>query len=306
MNGLGAGALQLNHLITFRTLVEVGNFTRAAEALNVTQPAVTQHVHALERHFGVKLVDIVGRRMRLTTAGEFFAEHAERVLAVAATLERDMRAFADVETGELRLGASMTIGSYGLAPIIAAFRRSHPRITLHVRVANTAEIAAAVLDGALSLALVEGTPVDAALEIMPYQADALSIVVPRGHRFAKAGATVSAADLRNETFIAREDGSGTRALFESVLRRAGVEPNVTLMLPTGEGIVQAVEAGLGIAALSSLVTHDAEAVGRLRAIAVRELDFRRTLKLVRLKDVTPSPAAHAFAAIALACGGLSA
>jgi DNA-binding transcriptional LysR family regulator len=216
-----AATFPLSHLTTFRTLVEYGNFTRAAEALGVTQPAVTQHVHALERHFGVKLVDIIGRRMRLTAAGEFFAEHAERMLAVAATLERDMRAFADVETGELRLGATVTIGSYGLAPVIAEFHRAYPRITLHVRVANTAEIAAGVLGGALSLALVEGTLDDDALEIVPYQADELAIVVPRAHRFARAGTSVMPNDLRDEPFVAREEGSGTRALFESVLRRAG-------------------------------------------------------------------------------------
>jgi DNA-binding transcriptional LysR family regulator len=295
MNG---SRLQLSHLTTFRQLVSDGNFTRASESLAISQPAVTQQIHAVERHFGVKLVEIVGRRMHLTDAGTFFAEHAERVLEVTAALERDMRAYAGAERGELRLGATVTIGSYGLAGIVAQFVRSHPRITLTVRVENTQRIAQAVLDGALSLALVEGPVDDPALEIQPYQDDVLELVVSCDHPFARAK-RVRVADLAGEAFVARELGSGTRDLFESVLRSAGIEPRVVLALPTGEGIVQAVEAGVGIAIISSLVTQAAVERGRLRRIALPKLDFRRSFKLVRRKHLTPSPAAQAFAAIAL-------
>jgi DNA-binding transcriptional LysR family regulator len=296
--------VQFAHLATFRELVRHGNYTRAAQALHVTQPAVTQHVRALERHYGVKLVDIVGRRMQLTQAGAFFAEHAERVLDVAATLERDMREFADVESGELRLGATVTIGSYGLAAIVARFHERYPLITLNVRVENTRQIAADVLRGALSLALVEGEVEDSALEVVPYQNDVLTLVVPNGHRFARRKTPVKPSDLAGERFVAREEGSGTRALFETVLRRAGIVPNVVLALPTGEGVTEAVEAGVGIAVVSSLVTRAAVDAGRLRQVDVSALDFRRTLQLVRRKRLTPSPAASAFANIALEFGGL--
>jgi DNA-binding transcriptional LysR family regulator len=295
---------QLAHLVTFRELVAHGNFTRAAEALHVTQPAVTQHVRALEQHYGVKLIDIVGRRMQLTQAGAFFAEHAQRVLDVAAALERDMREFADVESGELRLGATVTIGSYGLAAIVARFHERYPSITLNVRVENTRRIAGDVLHGALSLALVEGEIEDPALDVVPYQKDVLTLVVPNGHRFARRRKPVQPHDLAAERFVAREEGSGTRALFEVVLRRAGIVPNVVLALPTGEGITEAVEAGVGIAVVSSLVTRAAVDAGRLRIVDVAGLDFRRTLQLVRRKRLTPSPAARAFANIALEIGGL--
>jgi DNA-binding transcriptional LysR family regulator len=301
---MSASQAQLAHLATFRELVRHGNFTRAAEALNVTQPAVTQHVRALERHYGVKFFDLIGRRMQLTEAGVFFAEHAERVLEVAATLERDMREFADIESGELRLGATVTIGSYGLAAIVSQFHRRHPRITLDVRVENTRRIADDVLHGVLSLALVEGEIADPALDVVPYQRDVLTLVVPAGHRFARLRRRIVPGDLRAERFVAREEGSGTRALFESVLRDAGVVPEVVLALPTGEGITEAVEAGVGIAIVSALVTRAAVDAGRLRRIEVAGLDFRRTFQLVRRKHLTPSPSAQAFAQIALELGDL--
>jgi DNA-binding transcriptional LysR family regulator len=297
--------LQFVHLATFRELVANGNFTRTAEALHLTQPAVTQHVRALEQHFGVKLVDIVGRRMQLTEAGAFFAEHAARVLDVAAALERDMREFADVESGELRLGATVTIGSYGLAPIVARFHAQFPHVTLNVSVENTRRIAEDVRRGALSLALVEGELDDPALDVVPYQRDVLALVVPRAHRLARLRRPIAPGDLRNERFVAREAGSGTRALFERAMRAAGIVPNVVLALPTGEGIAQAVEAGVGIAVISSLVTRAAVEAGRLRRIDVPQLDFRRSFQLVRMKHLTPSPAAQAFAGIAVELGTAS-
>ncbi|MGH7708907.1 MAG: LysR family transcriptional regulator [Vulcanimicrobiaceae bacterium] len=291
--------LQVSQLITFRALVRERNFTRTAEALRLTQPAVTQQVRALERHFGVTLVDIVGRRMQLTAAGSYLAERAGRLLDGIAGLERNMHEYAEAEIGELRLGATVTIGSYALAGLIARFRARHPRVALDITVENTRRIAAKVVHGELSLAMVEGPLDDPALEITAYQADALTLVVPPAHRLARRRRAVVAAELAGEAFVAREDGSGTRALFESAFHRAGVEPRIVLALPTSEGIVQAVEAGLGIAVVSGLVTRAAVAGGRLREVAVTDLDLRRSFRLVRLKNVTPSPATLAFAAIAL-------
>ncbi|GAC1420130.1 MAG: selenium metabolism-associated LysR family transcriptional regulator [Candidatus Velthaea sp.] len=291
--------LALSQLQTFRQLARDRNFTRAAEALHLTQPAVSQQVRALERHFRVKLVDVAGRRMKLTEAGAFLASRTDLLLAGVAALEHDMREYADAQIGELRLGATVTIGSYGLGSLVARFRRRHPRISLDVRVANTSEIAHGVRTGSLSLALVEGSLVDPALDITPYAPDELVMIAPNEHRFAAAEGPLVPADIGGEAFVAREIGSGTRALFEEVLRGAGVEPNVVLALPTGEGIVQAVEAGVGIAIVSELVTRSAVESGRVRRIALASLDFRRSFRLVRLKDVTASPAALAFAAMVL-------
>lgn len=291
--------LSLVPLATFRRLAAEGNYTRTAEALNLTQPAVTQHVRALESHFGVKLVDIVGRRAVLTDAGRFLAARAESVLGAVGALERDMLEYADVRSGTLRLGATLTIGTYDLPALVAAFRALHPGITLDVTIENTARIVELVRQGDRALALVEGTvEPDEELIVTPYAEDELVVIVHPAHPAAGRG-TVPAATFREEPFVAREEGSGTRLAFERAFRRAGVEPRVVLALPSGEGIVRAAEAGIGAAVLSTRVVAEALAAGRIVRVPVAGLDLQRDFNLVRLRRTTPSPAAQAFTTLVM-------
>jgi DNA-binding transcriptional LysR family regulator len=287
-------AFNLVQLQTFRRLALEGNFTRAAEALNLTQPAVTQHVRALHEHFGVQLVDVAGHRTVLTDAGRFLAERADRLLGSVEALERDMREFADVRAGELRIGATVTIGAYALPALVARFRAAYPAIRLHVDVGNTAAMAVAVKAGRVSLALVEGPLADAELEIEAYADDELVLVVPPSHALAARRRPIAARDLERAAFVMRERGSGTRAQVESALRDAGVTLEIALTLPSGDGIMRAVELGIGVAIVSRLVCDDAVRAGRAIEVRVRDVAFRRTFRVVRLRRQTPSPAAVAF------------
>jgi len=287
-------AFNLIQLQTFRRLALEGNFTRTAEALHLTQPAVTQHVRALQEHFGVPLVDLVGRRSVLTDAGRFLAERVERLLGSVEALERDMREFADVRAGELRVGATITIGAYALPALVARFQARFPAIHLRVHVGNTAAMAAAVKAGRVSLALVEGPLADDELEIEPYADDELVLVAPPSHPLAERRTPIRARDLNRTRFVFREIGSGTRAQVEQVLRDAGVTPEVALTLPSGDGIMRAVELGIGVAIVSRLVSDEAVRAGRVIELRVRDLAFHRTFRTVRLRSQTPSPAAVAF------------
>jgi DNA-binding transcriptional LysR family regulator len=298
-------AFNLVQLETFRRLANEENFTRTAELLNLTQPAVTQHVRALQEHFRVKLVDIVGRRTTLTDAGRFLAARAERLLGNVAALEREMREFADVRAGELRIGATVTIGTYRLPELVARFRTSFPAVHLLVEVENTQAVAFAVKAGRVSLALVEGPLADDELEIEPYATDELVLVVPRSHPFAKRKKPIYANELANVPFVFREAGSGTRGQVESALLALGVRPNVVLTLPSGEGIVRAVELGIGVAIVSRIVVDGPVGAGRIAAVRIRDLELSRTFRIVRLRRQTPSPAALAFGALVHECGNPS-
>lgn len=289
--------VNLVQLETFRRLAQERNFTRTAEALELTQPAVTQQVRALQDYFRVKLVDLVGRRTVLTDAGRFLAARAEGLLGNAAALEREMREFADVRAGELRIGATVTIGTYALPDIIARFAAAFPAVQLHVEVENTQAMALAVKSGRVSLALVEGPLVDDDLDIDAYANDELVLVVPPGHPFAGRKRPVRASDLADEPFVFREEGSGTRSQVEAALQAAHVRPKVALTLPSGEGIVRAVQLGIGIAIVSRLVVDAPIRAGRVTIVPVRDLTFPRTFRAVRLRRQTPSPAALAFAAL---------
>ncbi len=290
-------AFNLIQLETFRRLAEEENFTRTAESLNLTQPAVTQHVRALQDHFRVKLVDLVGRRTNLTDAGRFLAARAVELLGNVAALEREMREFADVRAGELRIGATVTIGNYELPGLVARFRATYPAIRLHVEVENTQAMALAVKTGRVSLALVEGPLADDELEIETYAADELVLVVAPSHPFAKRRKPLLARDLDNQPFVFREDGSGTRAQIERALQVAGVVPDIVLTLPSGEGIVRAVELGIGIAIVSRLVAELPVREKRIVRVALDDLEFHRTFRAVRLRRQTASPAALAFIAL---------
>jgi DNA-binding transcriptional LysR family regulator len=301
------GSLTIRHappvpLLTFAQLARDPHFTRAAERLGLTQPAVTQHVRQLEQTFGLRLIEFQGRRAALTEAGVFLAERCKRLADDLATLERELREYATLEGGEVHLGATVTIGSYALAPLVAAFRAAHPQITLRVTVENTALVCADVLRGELSFALVEGEVTDPALEVIPYADDTLVIALPSMHRFASR-ARLRARDVAGEAFVARERGSGTRAQFERAFRERGIEPRVVLELPTGEGIVEAVEAGIGVAVLSTLVTRSAVAEGRIVTARVADAELDRTFHFVRRRDSVPSPGAAAFAALVVNARG---
>ncbi|MDB5042582.1 MAG: LysR substrate-binding protein, partial [Candidatus Eremiobacteraeota bacterium] len=217
-------ALTITQLETFSRLADVGNFTRTAEELHLTQPAVTQQMRALAEHFGTPLFDMVGRRPVLTDAGTFLARSSRDVLCALMTLEREMREFADARSGTLDLGATLTIGNYGILPALAAFRAAHPGVSLRLTVANTAAMVAAIKDRRLAIALVEGQLDDPELTVEPYAEDELVLIVPATGHALSGVEVVAARDLAGIAFVSREEGSGTRAIAEDALHAAGVEP----------------------------------------------------------------------------------
>jgi DNA-binding transcriptional LysR family regulator len=288
--------MTLTQLETFGQVAALGNFTRVAEELHLTQPGVTQHVRALERHFGVKLFDLVGRRPVLTDAGRFLASRTMDILGNVAALDREMGEFARVRNGELRLGATLTIGAYVLPTLLARFSVQYPGVTTRISVANTPAIIELVRNGALGLALVEGPLQDDDLVIEPFQDDRLVLIADPENPIA-ATTPVDPRLLHGEPFIWREAGSGTRALAERGLSALGVTPRTVLELPSGEGVARAVEAGMGLAILSPLVVEHAVRERRLIAADIAGVDLRRTFRLVSLRARTLSPAAHAFIAV---------
>ena len=286
--------LSLTQLRTFSVVAEVGSFTKAAELLRLTQPAVTQQIRALAEHFGTPLFEMVGRAPVLTDAGVLLAERASSVLSAIALVEREMQESADAKRGTLELGATLTIGNYALMPLLAAFREAHPGAMLHLVIGTTASMVAAIKQHRLAVALVEGPLDDPSLHIQPYATDELVLAVPaRGHRLSDAS-VVQPSDLATEAFITREGGSGLRSFAEEVLREAGIQPTVILSFASGEGITRAVEAGLGIAILSRRIVERSVAQGLLHVVSIADIDLRRTFRIIRLPERRPSPLVQRF------------
>jgi LysR family transcriptional regulator, transcriptional activator of the cysJI operon len=286
--------LSHTQLKTFSLVAELGSFTKAAEILRLTQPAVTQQIRALSDHFGTPLFEMVGRTPVLTEAGVLLAERAGSVLSTLSSIERDIKENAEAKQGTLELGATLTIGNYALMPLLAAFRTTHPGSTLNVSIGNTGRMVAAIKERRLTIALIEGAVDDASLDVRPYATDELVLVVPaHGHRLSSIP-VVEPKDLVSETFIGREGGSGMRSFVERALRETGLEQNVFLSFASGEGVSRAVEAGLGIAILSRFIVERSVAQGLLRIVRIAGVDLRRDFQIVRLPERTPSPLGQKF------------
>ena len=286
-------ALNLHHLRVFARVAEEGGFTRAAQTLRLSQPAVSKAVRELERETGMPLFERAGRATRLTAAGEALFARARELFAVERSAEEELRALRGLSGGVLRVGASTTVATYLLFPYLARFREANPGVTLRVASANTRAIARALLERRLDIALVEGPVHHARIDVVPWREDELVLIVPPAHRLA-AKRSIELRELSGEPLIVREPGSGTRRVAERALAAHDVSPTVTLQLGSTEAIKQAVAAGLGLAFVSRFAVEEQVKLGRIAAVRVRESALRRMLTELRLRGRAEGPGAVAF------------
>jgi DNA-binding transcriptional LysR family regulator len=259
--------MTLEQLRIFVAVAERQHVTRAAEALNLTQSAVSSAVTTLEARHGVALFDRVGRNIVLNQAGEAFLAEARAVLARVSAAEAALDDLGGLVRGRLSIHASQTIASYWLPTRLAAFHRAHPGLTLEVAIGNTAQVARAVADGAAELGLVEGEVDDPALARTVIDHDAMALVVGRDHPWAAAAGRPEA--LTATPWVLREPGSGTRSTFEAVLAKEGLtvaDLDVAMTLPGNVAVVGAVEAGAGATVISRSAVATSLAHGALAAI----------------------------------------
>ena len=288
--------MTLERLRIFVAVAERQHVTAAAQALNLTQSAVSNAIAALEAEHDVRLFDRVGRGVVLNQTGRAFLPEARAVLARAAAAEAALADMSALRRGRLAIFASQTIASAWLPRRLAAFHAAHPGVELDVAIGNTREAAEAVLSGAAELGLVEGEIGQPALEQTVVGSDRLAVLVTPDHPWAGVR-RLAAETLATQPWVLREAGSGTRSTLEAALRRAGVDPatlSVAMTLPSNEAVLAAAEAGAGATALSESVAYGAVAAGRLvmAAFTLPERPFR----LLRHRERYRSRAGDAFVA----------
>lgn len=289
---MAASLAQLQALVT---LAGERSFSKAARRLRVTQPAVTQHISNLAREVGVQLVDVVNRRPVLTEAGSYLAERARAIVEGIATLDADMADFKQARSGTLRIGATLTIGTYLIPDLLAAFWRERPQIRADVRIANTIGIAELLRSHKLGLALVEGIIADDAVVTAPFLEDELVLITGSANGPLRDRRRVRCVELGPVPFISREPGSGTRDLGYEALARIGVRPPILLEFPSGEAILRAVEAGLGAAILSRFAVEREARARSVKVLEIADLQLRRSFFIAAARGRTLSPLQRAFA-----------
>ena len=291
--------MTLEQLRIFVAVAERLHMTRAAEALHLTQSAVSAAVNALETRHGARLFDRVGRGLALNAAGTAFLPEARAVLARAEAAERLLDELAGLKRGSVRLFASQTIAAYWLPPRMAAFAQSHPGIELRLSIGNTHQVVEAVLAGEAELGLIEGAEDAPRLERTRIAADRLIVVAAPGHPLADRERLLGATELKALDWALREAGSGTRSEFEAALPRGmdASDLKTALVLPSNEAILTAVAASAGgglVTAISELVARPLIEAGRLVRLPL-ELPERPFYRL-RHRERSASRAAEAFAA----------
>ncbi|MFT8872365.1 MAG: LysR family transcriptional regulator [Sporolactobacillus sp.] len=281
-------------LQTFVTLADIGNFTRTAEYLHISQSGVSLHIQTLETEFGTPLFVRSSRAVAITPSGRILYHRAKQLLALYEQTRQEILAQHNLVKGELRIGASLTIGEYLLPGLIADLQQSYPALELTVTVANTERIVTSVRELQSDVGLIEGQTDDHELIIQPFMNDELFITAPTRHPLAQR-TSVRIAELQNQTWLIREEGSGTRQYLEHILRANGLKTKAMMTINSSQGIKEALIQGVdGLTLLSGHIIRTDLTDGRLATIPIIGQTFRRTFSIVHLPMMAQQRSVSAF------------
>ncbi|MDD3608212.1 MAG: LysR family transcriptional regulator [Halothiobacillaceae bacterium] len=275
-------------LKVFHTVARLLSFTKAAEALHMTQPAVTFQVRQLEEHFDTRLFDRTHNRVTLTDVGQVVYEISERIFELYDEMDRRVREMTGGMGGSLNVGASMTIAENMLPALLGKFRQKHPELQVRLKVGNTESIVSMVEHNVIDLGIVEGSVNNKNLLVERCRSDDLVVIMPPDHPLA-VRESLSVHELMPHSFICREEGSGTREVVINYLAEQGF-PNgwdVCMELGSPEAIKGAVEAGMGLSIMSSSGITKELRLGLLKGVPLnppltREFSFVRQRHKFRL------------------------
>lgn len=296
--------MNLHLLRVFLTVVEQQGFSRAAEALFVSQSAVSKAVRELEHQLDLPLIERTGadgkavrggaQGIALTEHGRAVFEHARAIFALERIAIEDVRDRVELRQGRLRIGASTTVAAYWLPQQLGPFVRRHPALATELIVGNTEQISRAVVDCAVDVGFVEGRVDDPRIQASPWRSEPLRLIAATDNALG-AKRRPSIAELSRQTWLLREYGSGTRQVAQSLFAARGIEPARVIEIGSNEAIARAVVAGAGIALLPATVVADLITMQRVRAVALSDDDgLSRPLYRLELRNRPRAPALQAF------------
>jgi DNA-binding transcriptional LysR family regulator len=276
-------------LKVFRVVADMLNYRRAADELHLTQPAVTAQIRSLEDSLGIALFDRIGRDTSLTPAGVTLLEYVRKIEAIANDAIAALAPFGGQEGVELSIGASHTVAVYLLPKLLPILLREWPKLRIHIVGGSTTEILQALSSHRIGVALIEAPAHRPDLKIEEFGEDELALIVRPDHRWTKKP-MVRAAELVQEPILLREVGSGMRQFVEEYLERNGVlrqQLRTCIDINSTEGIISAVEAGLGIGFAPCLAIEKALKLGSVKAIHLDNGPIRRQLSIALLNGPDP-------------------
>jgi DNA-binding transcriptional LysR family regulator len=288
----------LRQMEIFCRVVELKSFSRAAEAVFLTQASVSERIAGLENSIGVRLLDRLGRQIVPTRAGELLYTHATRLLEMKKTARLEMEGFLGLKQGEINIGGSTIPGEYILPKIIGRFYDKYPFISVKLTISDTTEIERLVQNGALELGVIGSRSSSQDLTHYDLWKDELVLVVHADHRWVKKK-MVSVDELLEEPFILREAGSGTQKILEEILDAAGMDGIRSLKsaacFGSSTAVKEGVKSGLGVSILSSRALDAEIKTGSLKIVKIKGISsIIRVFYLIRDKRRTLSPSCKAM------------
>jgi DNA-binding transcriptional LysR family regulator len=285
--------MNLQNLRVFIKVAELEHVTRAAEELNLTQPAVTKIIQSLEQEVCLPLVERQGRRIVLTHAGRVLQTYARQLFVYEREMEDALALLRDVDRGEVNLAANTTAGVYLLPPIVARFKTRYPQVALNISIMNSQEIIEGILNWTLDYGIVEGdiTLLPTVLNVRFFARDQLILVVAPTHRWCNMDVTPQM--LSDGELLLREEGSALRGAIERGLADLNIRLKPMLTLTDNEAIKQMVMSGVGAALVSFFTVQRELASGDLVQIPL-EMNLKPPLSFIQRSDKQLSRAAQTF------------
>lgn len=284
----------LRQIEVFLATAHFENVTQAAANLAMSQSAASSALQDLEQRFSMQLFDRAGKRLQLNELGRTLRPRAEALMAQAREFEQALALHSEI--GEIKVGATLTIGNYLAVTIMADFMKQHHGAKVSLTVENTAAITNKVRNFELDVGLIEGELQDPLLEVTSWRDDELVLFCSPSHPFAQQG-VLSDADLLNALWIVREAGSGTRQAFDRAMHGLLSGLQLRLELQHTEAIKRAVEANLGIGCLSALTLEEAFARGSLVELRAPQRDWKREFYFIMHKQKYRSAGVQSWLAL---------
>jgi LysR family transcriptional regulator, transcriptional activator of the cysJI operon len=273
--------MTIRNLEIFVRVADLGNMTAAAQSLYIAQPTVSQAISEIESHYGIKLFDRLAKRLYITESGKQLLSYARHIIALDEEMELAMK---DPEkSGILKVGASLTIGAELMPKLASGFQEKHGELRIHAVVRNTADIENLILRNDIDFALVEGIVHSKSIIAEPFMDDELALVCGKSHALYGIR-SVTLEELLKHDFVVREQGSGTRELFESAMISKNAAWNISWECSGSDSIKSAAAGGLGIGVISKRLVEREIAVGELVVLNVPGLDLKRKFSIIFHKN----------------------
>ena len=296
MNRKNRKTMDLWQLKVFASVIDKKNFSKAGEAIYISQPTVSSHIKELEDYFGCRLIDRMGREALPTKAGKLLYSYSKKLMKLMSETESAMADFLGNIKGELTIGGSTIPSGYIIPGLIGPFAQKYPEVIISLISGDTSQVIEFILNGKTEIGIVGAEIENPMINQEKLINDEMKLIVPASHKWA-AKSKISFNMLSKEPFLAREHGSGTWKSIKKSMAEADLDSgmlNIAAKMGNTASVIQGILCNAGISILSTIAVKDALETGRLRALRIEGLALKRNFYLTFHKKFTLSPLSEVF------------